>query len=161
MGYWASCNYIQSASFLHIRHGELQLQCMRPNFLIFLCARFLFPMCPSLYPVCLSPPCWDTIWPSQLSQSTGSRGREGGIERKKTIRQHYNMTPLGTTQTAAFCGHEGCTFKKEDVLGGFLMSTWHTPESPRRRDVPLWSLLPLSWDPSPAVQEKSLIRTKV
>lgn len=32
-------------------------------------------------------------WPSQLSQSTGSRGREGGLKNKKAIRQH-NITRL-------------------------------------------------------------------
>ena len=32
-------------------------------------------------------------WPSQLSRSTWSRGREWGLNKEKTIRQHYNMTP--------------------------------------------------------------------
>jgi hypothetical protein len=42
---------------------------------------------------------WMGSWPSQLSQSAGLQ--EGGrTEKKKTIRQHYNMTPASSEAKA-------------------------------------------------------------
>jgi hypothetical protein len=39
-------------------------------------------------------------WPSQLSRATGSPGQEQGLKRKKTIRQHWGMTPASSKAEA-------------------------------------------------------------
>lgn len=73
-----------------------------PRFLYFpLCELPLLP-CPSLNPSYSSLNIEGTTWPTQLSQSARSQGKEWGLKREKTIQQHCSMTPASTEANLFF-----------------------------------------------------------